>query len=218
MFPPPAKHPQKNTCMLHVIEKSKGLHLSIWPRNSRDPQWWDPDSQTTPIRIPWSVGMVWEPSGNAGLTIEGLWGNPYKFVWVIYFQQCCLRPSTSLLHPFQYQETATSKSRVADTKPRTKSSRDDLAVNGGMELMGTPFLFLGVGWEFKIHVIEKTASNQLEITKSPCNESNPTVLKLCVAFVTVPTNNSLWVGRFGFFFKPSLDPLPPPKSSTKQCL
>ena len=67
--------------------------------------------------------------------------------------------------------------------------------------MGTPVLFLGVGWKFKIHVIGNNASNQLEITKSPCNESNLTVLKLCVAFVTVPTNNSLWVGRFEFLFK-----------------
>lgn len=151
-------------------------------------------------RIPWSVGMVWEPSGNAGLPIEGLWGNPYNLCGWSISNRVVYGLQTSP-PPFQFQETATSKSRVADTKPRTKSSRDDLAVNGRMELMGTPFLFLGVGWKFKIHVIGNNASNQLEITKSPCNESNLTVLKFCVAFVTLPTNNSLWVGRFGFLFK-----------------
>ena len=76
-------------------------------------------------------------------TIGGLWGNPNKFVWVIYFQQCCLRLFTSLLHPFQFQETATSKSRVADTKPRTKSSRDDLAEGLCIVLFGWPLLRIG---------------------------------------------------------------------------
>ena len=148
-----------------------------------------------------------------GLTIRGSVGKSlYINLCVIYFQQCCLRLSTSPPHAFQYQETATSKSRVADTKPRTKSSRDDLAeglcivvvwmayaadVEEWMD--GTDGNTSSSSWELggKLrYVIEKTASKQLEITKSPCNESNLTVLKFCT----------------------SLDPLPPPKSSTQQCL
>lgn len=79
---------------------------------------------------PWSMGMAWEACENGGTTIgdyRGSVGKSLDFcVWsisnsVVYGLQMIL------LHPFQYQETATSKSRVADTKPRTKSSRDDLA-------------------------------------------------------------------------------------------